>query len=1367
MSDTAQPARERHSLFDRLRGPMTLLMLAVAGFAFYYSLFFERKTSYFRERNARMVGRLAEQLRRSLTSTGRVVANAATVPEEELNGLYRFDRGLTDEQRQPQAIFDRIRLAPLTDPEQADRRTVRRDGDILRLIFEMKPRRGAAVVDKYAVAEIQVQRFINTIVTQTARDVFDTVFILDSGGNVLYQSVPLQDEESESDVKIVRVTELQAPKLFADAGTVKVAELMSASRQMQVQIGDANYQLFSVPMRSGVEIEGEPTTKDAAGVPADTWVVCGVVASGAFRARSLALSVTVLACLAAVVLLTLFVWPFMKMAMMGAQHKVTLVDVILLGISGILATSLVCVAVLDWYTYGKLEATADKQLVTLAEKITANFGAEIDAAIEQLDEVQEWIEAQPDLESQPTRQGNLLESLTTIRQPFFQSVALLAGGWQVRKWSVDTVPVPLTYVDSRRYYSAPLKGGTEYLSIFSRRDRRDRRIAIESVRSQTSGQPEVVFARRTIDTNPPRTSAFRERYPIIAMSTPNALAMIDPIVPQDFGFAIIDQSGTVLFHSKRHRNTVENFFAETDDDKRVRAAVEARQYEQFDIRYWGEDYRAWIHPMGDLPWTLVTFREKAPLRTMNADALSITMVLLLAISGFVPIVLIALVLLLRPGYRAPWAWPAPERVRAYAELAAAYVALLAVAAVLLLTFDESALMIFPFWFVPLALVITYFYLNGGLRGAKRALFVIAAAALTGCMLVLMARARSGGLSDGWLLAAALLLVVAGTRAVLRHDQMPEPRHVRERQAALPLCYVGAGFLLLLLISAVPASAFFKAAYEMETRTYVKRVQMKLARDLQNRWWRVSWEFDESRGRNKSAYREARWQELRDLYTVAAFDTDVALDRLTAKHSPHAKELPRFIRTLLPRYSASSATTRELVSDRAADESWWWSRDGAAMSLTVNNRPPLRPVTIASTIPALLPSMNTLDVPGRSTAPPAAVTIIALLLICTVAFTVAHFIARRVFLVDLVHPLWLSKGFLGLRNVLAYPCDDASAQQLFREFRKIDLATEEGLALARTAPESFAAFEVAVLIDGLDYVHATGEKSEIVRALLERLTRNADRTVVLRPSAMNVITAAFLQGADREAWARTLSSFVWVNASQLSSNSGSLTLSGAHIPFHPEESQSSSRWHMRSLQGIYILSGFDAYFDQLTDTRRAIERTLERETEADPYLRTLLAGLSKYASGRDQLLDEISERAEEYYNALWRTCVTNEQLVLMQVAQTGLVNGKTRKDVRRLLARGLLRRDPQLRLMNETFRRFVLAQCATSALALQLEQNLAGDAWNRFRVPFFAAIAVVLLFFFMTQRQTFDSTFAVIGGLAASLPAFLKTLSGLGDRARAG
>jgi hypothetical protein len=560
---------------------------------------------------------------------------------------------------------------------------------------------------------------------------------------------------------------------------------------------------------------------------------------------------------------------------------------------------------------------------------------------------------------------------------------------------------------------------------------------------------------------------------------------------------------------------------------------------------------------------------------------------------------------------------------------------------------------------------------------------------------------------------------------------------------------------------------------METESYVKWLQMKLADDLQSRWWRVSSEFSDDRGKRKGHYFTSRWNDRSDLYAGAVYDTAIDLQLDSVPKQPGrlrtTAEFPGVIDAMIPRYSDAAVKTRELAHDRASDDLWWWTSNGSRIDLVMKNRPPVLAFTIASSVPVLLPTFRnaTMHEVGTMLRPQnLAAVAAALLLILGVTFAIARFIARRVFLVDVVNPLWLSQGFLGLRHVFCHPCDAASARRLFRDFKRIDLSQEADLELARTAPQSFETFEPSVFIDNLDYEFATGEGSKLVRELIERLTRNGDRTIVLRPTAMNVITASFLQNDDSEPWARTLSSFVWVNGSQLMTADKRLTFSGT-IPIpYLEIAPGLNRWRWRSLRGLYVLSGFDVYFEQFSDTQGMIERTLASETQADPYLRTLTTGLGTHASGREQLLDEISERAEDYYNVLWRTCTPNEQLVLMQIAQTGLANGKTRKDVRRLLARGLLRRDPQLGLMNETFRRFVFGQCTTSALAQQLEQNLAGDAWNRFRVPFFAAIAVVMLFFFTTQRQTFDATIALVGGLTAGLPTFLKTLSGLGQRSGA-
>jgi hypothetical protein len=1387
MSETPITPPARHSLFERMRGPMTLLTIALGGLALYYSLFFERKTSYFRDRNARLTARLADQVRRSIDSTARLVSNAAAIPETDLKGVYQFDRGLSDEQRQPQAVFDDLKLVPDEQKTHRALREAKYENNLLKLVFEGdtavvapdEPVRleSPAVADRepvgqkrYASATIPLQRLLNTVVGQTAGEVFDTVFILDAGGNVIYQSTRHTDDESEPDVRIVRVKELRVPRMFEGEATLQVADLMSASRQMGVRIGDASYQLFSVPIRSTIKMpdDAQPqvAAKDdpAAGVPRDLWVICGAVSTSEFRSRSLAISVTILSCLAGAFLLTIFSWPFAKMAMTSAQHKVTLVDVILLGVSGILAVSIVCLIVLDGFTFRKLEANADDQLKALAGGITANFREQISTAVRQLDVLQQYAEAQIAAGTAKSRNGNLLAGFTKIDKPYFQSFFLISRkGRQAVKWSVDGLATPLTNVAMRRYFSAPDKERSEYLYFGKRR------ITVDSIRSATSPQPEVVFARRTRDTGLASDRRFQAQFPVIAMSMPAALPIINPVMPLDFGYAIVEANGTVLFHSDSNRNTVENFFAETDDDPRVKAAVEARQNECMSIRYWGEDYRAYVQPMKGLPWTLITFRAERGLRTLNAEALTITLIFLLALFGGGLLALISLMLLFKPRYRARWAWPDPARVRTYAELSAIYLVLLAAAAVLFLTLEDAALLAFPFWFVPLVCLITYLYLRTCVRGLKRMIVATISVALTLALLVLLWRGRTGGWADAAMVGAAVLLVAALTRALLRPDDADDRDRLRDRQTALPLCYVGAAFLLLLVTSVVPTAAFFKASYDMETESYVKWVQMKLARDLQSRWWRVSWDFNEERGKGKKRYAATRWNDLHDVYSSTLYGTAVTLRTDANAVAPREREMqtaaiPEALEALLPRYSDASVKTRELVHDRAADDLWWWTRRGPDIELYMQNLQPLAPFSISSSVPALLPSLRHNGSHGA--APHGAAVALAWLVIAFVAFCIARFIARRVFLVDMVNPLWLAQGFLGLRHVLCHPCDDAAARRLFHDFKRIDLSVEADRELARTAPQSFTEFEPSVFIDGLDYEFAAGEGSKLVRGLIERLTRNGDRTIALRPTAMNVITAAVLQGDDREGWAKMLSSFVWVNGSQLVTADKRLTFSGPRPVIEDESTTGLNRWRWRSLRGLYVLSGFHAYLEQFTDTRRSIERTLVRETEADPYLEALMAGLGAHASGREQLLDEISERAEEYYNALWRTCTANEQLVLMQIAQTGLVNGKTRKDVRRLLARGLLLRDPQLRPMNETFRRFVVAQCATSSLAHQLEQNLAGDAWNRFRVPFFAAIALVMLFFFTTQRQTFDATIALVGGLAASLPTFLRTLSGLGERAGA-
>lgn len=101
------------------------------------------------------------------------------------------------------------------------------------------------------------------------------------------------------------------------------------------------------------------------------------------------------------------------------------------------------------------------------------------------------------------------------------------------------------------------------------------------------------------------------------------------------------------------------------------------------------------------------------------------------------------------------------------------------------------------------------------------------------------------------------------------------------------------------------------------------------------------------------------------------------------------------------------------------------------------------------------------------------------------------------------------------------------------------------------------------------------------------------------------TPVFLKGDDREAWSETLAPFVWVNWSQLITTSKTLSLSG---PMAPIEADSTGGRKRASWRSLYTLAGFESYFEQFTDTRGTIRRMLRAETEGDPYLQTLVAGL---------------------------------------------------------------------------------------------------------------------------------------------------------------
>jgi hypothetical protein len=179
-----------------------------------------------------------------------------------------------------------------------------------------------------------------------------------------------------------------------------------------------------------------------------------------------------------------------------------------------------------------------------------------------------------------------------------------------------------------------------------------------------------------------------------------------------------------------------------------------------------------------------------------------------------------------------------------------------------------------------------------------------------------------------------------------------------------------------------------------------------------------------------------------------------------------------------------------------------------------------------------------------------------------------------------------------------------------------------------------------------------------------------------------------------------------------------------------------------------------------DWRKAL---LDAEAAAcqavEPFCRDL-EGTPAFKAGlptRDQILEELEERAAAIYRNLWQSCDEDERIVLEHVARHGLASAASRRVVRRLLARGLLRKDPELRVMNRSFRRFVLeSECRCEVVAL--ERAAGPSLWDRLRFPLGMGAVIAAVFLAVTQREAFDATLTMAAGVTTAVPTLAKLMT---------
>ncbi|MCX6631645.1 MAG: hypothetical protein NTW28_28885, partial [Candidatus Solibacter sp.] len=893
-------------------------------------------------------------------------------------------------------------------------------------------------------------------------------------------------------------------------------------------------------------------------------------------------------------------------------------------------------------------------------------------------------------------------------------------GHQVVKWSPGDYVTPFIDFSKQRTYTEPK---TSYLDADAKTKGP---LHFDSLLPPNRLEYLAALSMKTEDCVPDLAGIREDIRGGQAVLTAQPFSLFEPVLPFGYGFALVEQSGPVLFHSDQTKNMRENFLQESEWNKELMAAVSGHSAQgSLKIKYLGKDYRAHVVPMAGLsqtPWSLIVYHDLTPVRTLDLQSITMasTLFLLLLTGPFLCIVVWWIIC--RPRFAPECVWPNPNRAAAYGYLIALYAVLIVV--FLFLGFGVSAEEnVIACAAVPYtALLMTFWcfrvYPAPGdehARRGRRWLFPAAVSGLAAIVFLAVLVVQWAHFYD-----LALLLAVAGIAVVplLRRPRVYLVRTFRlwhmaggarrgnSRHPGPGLFGYRAGYalsflLLLLLIGVLTPMALFRASLSVERRLQIKQAQLHLASALEGHqgsiddhhknWDRADLWYDEF-------FRDTtKWDKM-GLVPLFLPDGKPSIRDHPKTRTPgtevYSDWFRRLIYSLHHDYNDAATESLSVLSDRANSDpapDWTWRDQGSSIKLFWHGaRPPAGEKEKPKEHDLVIES----DVPGFTPADAWAAVGIGAGVILVIG-GIFWALAQKLFLFHIA-PLKLdghrqvAESLREGRNVLIL-LPPVSNWQWGEPTWKMDvaqLATEPKWAQLvdlDTVPRQ-------MLIEIRRFEHTTGD-TEIDNQkflLLERLIHRKDTQVV------------------------------------------------ALMTVNP-----SSEDYRRQFPGLEVIDLREEPFQWRAAYPGPARDLIWKECGPLPALWPVGAQLAgdigtEAIYSEETIASEILERADGYYRMIWHECSKEQKFVLAQLAVDGLLNPTNGRAVRQLVRQGLIAKDPQFRIMNESFRRF-LRTAATAQLKQEWSRESRQSGWGKAHGVVFSTVVLVGVFLLATQNGLLESS----------------------------
>lgn len=1098
--------------------------------------------------------------------------------------------------------------------------------------------------------------------------------------------------------------------------------------------------------------------------------------------------------------------PFIKSFIMSRTERLQTSDVVFSVFSLVLIVSLISLLIFDNYLQWENDRNGTQaRLHDFSDKVCSNFRTEINSMYAELENYPKHVDSLPYINAALKKDSaeylERLKSIDLLKAQMGSRATdslkrMETSAWE--KMAADRRNYhPTIYPEYNFLFMVNDQGRTLYdqndpnsqLVVNSRdyfKNMSDRKFSylhdhsnpyvFDAVFSLRDGQLRGIVAR-PYDTLQFTHNKYTSRVVETVISS-ELQSLTNPVMPSTFGFCLINKNGRVIYHSDKQKSLNENFLNECNGDPQIQAALQGHTNSDLQVDYSLKPIQLYIRPVMGTEYFLVTFTENEHVDDMHGQVFGIailfqlTILLIYLLIGFA----ISVSYNRRSDLKIPkfsFAFILPKKVNRDRYLQSTLFNALHMIILLSVSchFQHSMLLLFIFFISPFYVVtFNYFLLSDQhfsslinkridnyINGKRLGWWQNAKVLLTLATLLIFNVSAANYLDSYGLLFFYQVLVLV---IYLFTEEVKNFRFLKAN-ISHHLSYMIMVYSLVLLVCIVPVTRFAILVYDKEWEIAVKSAQLDMASSYSDR---ITF-LDHSTNKNYTSSSIARGN-----YAASFYNTQTSTQLDTVKNKPAGKRPEEDV------YDELHCAIRSHIQDAgtwdgklrycANDSLWKWFRidnDKSQMGFQAL----ISPIDTSKKSVAFLSDLPIFHFPGK--AETWAFSFRIYMIFCILMYLLYYILnlfVRKLFTLESFKESkfdQLDVRFFKEDNpayrifVTGLPCSGKT--NYFKElYSKKEHYVYVDLISCKDKDEweiqKAAALKNEngiVLIDHFEYDCMNDATNMLKLILLESLAQKPNVRVV-------IISAIHPQGF--------LQLYTAPGATEQSID-GSVT---AHT---------GDRWN-KSLACFYnfwfpiqgIENARDKYLTTLqSNVPEPLRKTIEEECNHGYFLRKigdelcleladkpLSSSVRKIEKAQEDIVLKVQKISNAYYLSIWALLTQEEQYVLFDLAQDGLVNAKNLDIIDTLVLKGLVVYRDSLMLMNRSFRNFIISEIEPRDMMKMEQSKREAGTWDKFKKPLLIIVIALIIFVLQSDHSEY---FTYITGFAAAIPLVIGLISGVG------